>query len=497
MSSIRVTYSGLIAFAVSIIGVITGTIFVIMVTRKLSPEDFGLWTLIGSIVGYVFIVEPIVTYWTTRQIARGEKIGKTAISTSGLFSVGGVIAYFGIVIFVSYTLGADSFVLLLASFLIPTTFIGNVLNSICMGFKPQTVSYGLLSFEISKIPLGLIFVVLTPMGIIGALIATIGASVIRIIVLLIFGAGKQLIGSINWGVIKFWFGMSWLTLYQSSYGLIYKLDVLIYSVLANSMIGVAYWGVAAAVSNLVLHSRAISQGMYPKLVATGKKEYAQENLKRILYFAIPLVGLTIVLVKPILHVLNPAYLDGFLIAIIITLRSFVSILMGFFFSILEAKETIDIDKKVLFKRYVKSNLFLTPTFMLALSGIYIIALIMLLTFRPPEITEIQIVTIWAMILLLVTIAFMITGQVLVKRRYDISLPYYLMIKYSLVTTLSSITVFYLSETTLTYTESVYDFIPQVIPIVLIGTGIYFGITYLIDESTKNLFKSIFKEIKKK
>ena len=171
--------------------------------------------------------------------------------------------------------------------------------------------------------------------------------------------------------------------------------------------------------------------------------------------------------------------------------------MGFFFSILEAKETIDIDKKVSFKRYVKSNLFLTPTFMLALSGIYIIALIMLLTFRPPEITEIQIVTIWAMILLLVTIAFMITGQVLVKRRYDISLPYYLMIKYSLVTTLSSITVFYLSETTLTYTESVYDFIPQVIPIVLIGTGIYFGITYLIDESTKNLFKSIVKEIKKK
>ena len=39
MSSIRVTYSGLIAFGVSLIGVITGTIFVIMVTRKLTPDE--------------------------------------------------------------------------------------------------------------------------------------------------------------------------------------------------------------------------------------------------------------------------------------------------------------------------------------------------------------------------------------------------------------------------------------------------------------------------
>ena len=60
MGSIRVTYSGLIGFIISLIGVVTGTIFVIIVTRQLSPEDFGLWTLVGSIVSYVIIINPIV-----------------------------------------------------------------------------------------------------------------------------------------------------------------------------------------------------------------------------------------------------------------------------------------------------------------------------------------------------------------------------------------------------------------------------------------------------
>ena len=497
MSSIRVTYSGLIAFVIALVGVVTGTIFVIMVTRKLSPEEFGLWTLIGSIVGYVTIVEPIVTYWTTRQIARGEKVGKTALSTSGFLSIGGVLAYFGIAIFISYTLGTDLFILFLASLLIPTTFVSNILNSICMGHKPQAVSYGLLSFEISKIPLGVFFVVLIPLGIVGALIATIGASVIKIIVLLWSCADSQLVGKIDRKVIKFWFSMSWLTIYQSAYGLIYKFDVLIFSLLTTSLSGLAYWGVAAAVSNLIVHSRSISQGLYPKIIATGKKEYAVENLKRTLYFGIPLLGLTIVLAKPILYVLNPIYVEGFLIAIIISFRSFVNIIFGFFLSLLEAKETIDSNKQATFKQYIKSNLFLTPTIMISLSGIYVITLLLFLVFRPIDMSDIQIVTSWSLILLGVTIAFMIMVLVLVKKRYDLNLPYSHMIKYSLVTAFVSGFIFYFSENFLTYSESVYDFIPQIIPIVLVGGVIYFGITYLIDDSSKILFKSIIKEIRGK
>ena len=43
LNNIRVTYSGLIALLVSLIGVITGTVFVILITRKLieSSETYA------------------------------------------------------------------------------------------------------------------------------------------------------------------------------------------------------------------------------------------------------------------------------------------------------------------------------------------------------------------------------------------------------------------------------------------------------------------------
>ena len=74
--------------------------FVIIVTRRLTPEEFGLWTLIGSMVVYVSIVQPIITYWATRQMARGEEVGKPALATGGVFAIGGFARYSIIAIFV-------------------------------------------------------------------------------------------------------------------------------------------------------------------------------------------------------------------------------------------------------------------------------------------------------------------------------------------------------------------------------------------------------------
>ena len=72
MTGIRVTYSGLISFAVSLLSILTGVIFTLVVTRQLTQDEFGAWGLIGTMTGYVLIFGPITTYWVTREIARGE-----------------------------------------------------------------------------------------------------------------------------------------------------------------------------------------------------------------------------------------------------------------------------------------------------------------------------------------------------------------------------------------------------------------------------------------
>ncbi|SVD37267.1 uncharacterized protein METZ01_LOCUS390121, partial [marine metagenome] len=55
MSKIRVTYSGLISFATNLVTVVTGLIFVIIVTRTLTIEEFGTWGLISGLFAYAVI----------------------------------------------------------------------------------------------------------------------------------------------------------------------------------------------------------------------------------------------------------------------------------------------------------------------------------------------------------------------------------------------------------------------------------------------------------
>lgn len=495
MNNIRVTYTGLIALATSLLGVITGMIFVVIVTRKITPEDFGLWTLIGSLVSYVIIIEPIISYWTTRQIARGEEIAKTALFTGGIFSIGGLLVYSIITLFISSSLGADLYILILASAFIPINFISNILYSICLSHRPQGVSYGMMSFEITKIPFGIAFVVLLHMGIAGALLTTILATSVKTIILLLM-TKNIIIGEIKRKMIKFWIKMSWLPLYISSFGLIHKLDVLIFSTISSSFVGVAYWGVSITASGLVGHSGTLSQALYPKLLATGKTEFAEQNFKRTMYFAIPLLAASIIFAKPILHILNPLYVDGTSIVIFQALRTFIAVPMGIFFNIMEAYEKIDLDKNASFKQYLKSKLFFVPTLQYILAGSYIIILsVFLLTADMSKLEEVNSVIIWSVIQFVVTAPIMLYSFYIVRQKYKLKLPFQSILKYAGATLITTLLIILISEHVLTYPDSIWKFLPQIIPIVILGAVIYLGITYVIDEDTKKMIKLIINEFR--
>ena len=88
MSDIRVTYTGLISFLGGFIALVTGLIFTLIVTRTLSPEEYGSWGLIFSVIGYFVMLQPIITYWTTRETARNLDSGKTAVTSSVGLSFG-------------------------------------------------------------------------------------------------------------------------------------------------------------------------------------------------------------------------------------------------------------------------------------------------------------------------------------------------------------------------------------------------------------------------
>jgi len=110
--------------------------------------------------------------------------------------------------------------------------------------------------------------------------------------------------------------------------------------------------------------------------------------------------------------------------------------------------------------------------------------------------EAYIVTIWSLIYFIITLPMMIYGLNSIRRKHKIKIPALAIAKFTGITVIVSGIIFFISEQTLVYVESVYEFLPQLIPLVSLGGIMYFGIMYVIDKDTRKLIRLILKEIKK-
>ena len=493
MSGIRVTYSGLISFIISLTGVFTGLVFTIIVTRRLSPEEFGTWSLIGGLVTYVLIIEPMISYWTTREIARGQESGRTAVVSSGVFSGLGVIAYLIIAFLVGSQVGVNLEPLFLATLLVPVMFLTKTLNAINHGWRPHAISFGMLAFELTKIPVALLLVYFMDFGLNGAIVATVIAYLSNIIILLKY-AKPKLKEKFSIKSLKKWLKLSWLPTYPASANFLYTLDVAVYSTITGSVVGLAYWGVANTIANIVGQSGNISRALYAKLLEGGRTEHVQENLSLSFYFAIPLAALAITFAKPGLFVLNPLYIIVYPIVIILTVRIFLDLIAGIYSTSLAALEKVDVNEKSTFKDYVRSKLFVLPTVRIIQFGSYTAFLALMLFFVVTK-NELELIIYWGFIFLGAQVLYTVFLQIMARKNITIKVDYIAIVKYGSVCILLFGGTFLLMEEYLVYEESIFIFLPSLLPYIAICVLGYLGITYLIDQRTRILFKAILKEIR--
>lgn len=492
LSSIRVTYSGLISLLVSLVSVITGTIFTLIVTRSLTQEDFGTWGLMGGMVSYVLVVEPIISFWLTRQTARGMNLGKTSLISSGFFSAGGMIVYVLIAVSVGQQSDANESALIFATILIPFMFISKTLTAIALGSKPESVSYGNVVFELIKIPAGFILVYFLNLGLEGAIVTTVFAYIGNIIVLGIFVRDK-IRNKIKIEIVKYWIKMSWIPLYSSIPSVIYTLDVVIFSIITGSVLGVAYFSISLAVTSLVAHSGAITRGLYPKLLSGGKRDHFQTNLRLFFYFIFPLVAMSISFSKPALFVLNPIYQIAVPVVVFLSIRGFFYQLNTLFYNSLQGIEEVDVDNRYAFRSYLKSKLAWLPTLRLIEYSLYVSMLAVILLIDNKSET-IELVTRWSAVVLIVQIPFSIYLYLQVRKNFQLKIGSINLIKYLVVSIVSFGSAFYLMDKFLVYNESVFVFIPNLLLFLMFGMVSYLVITFLIDSKTRSLYKSIINEI---
>ena len=495
MSGIRVAYSGLISMLIGLISVVTGLVFTLIVTRTLTPEEYGSWGLIGSLIMYVLILDPIITYWTTRELARGVDSGKTALVTHGLFSLVGVALYFLISIFIANETVVPFDILVVGALLVPVTFVNRVLTALNLGWKPQATSYGIIAFELSKIPFAILLVIMLDLGLEGAIFATLIAYIVSIAVLGI-NARSKLRTSLQKIFLKKWVKLSWIPLYRKSPAVVFSFDVAIFLIITDSLIGVAYYSAALAVSILVGHAGLIAQALYPKLLSGGSKEHLNESLVRYFYFGFPLVAISIAFAHPSLYALNAEYAIAVIVVVLMTLRAFLYKLSSIFQNTLHGSESIDASENPKFIDFVKSKLFTLPTIILIQYSLYVLILAIVLLLTKDDSTQLELVINWSIVSLGVQIPFTAYFYRMVKNQFSLSIDVKTSVKYLLTSILVFGIVYIIADEFLVYHESIFHFLPNLILYIGLGVLMYGLITLSIDLKTRNLAKSIIKELRK-
>ena len=496
MSSIRVTYSGLITFVLMLVSIVTGLIFTLIVTRRLDQIEFGLWSLIGGIVAYSLIFAPISNYWVSRHIARGEKESITGIICALIFAGAGIIIYFLATRFLSEFSDVNYNILILAATLVPFSYLLRSLNSIAGSYKPQITAYSMLIFELIKIPVGYVLVYLWDMGIEGAIITVILSHIVQIFYY-VFSLRKKLREKFHAQTFRNWIKLSWLPVISSLHDKIMYLDSTIFTLMTGSVMGVAYVGVAKVIGNIVSNTSSISVGLSPKLIASQNIKHVEIMLDRTLLFAIPMFSFSIIFAEAGLWMLNPIYVNAVSIVYLWSIIHLTWVIYGIFTSTLLGFEKVDIEFKAGIKQYLKSKLFSVPLVFVIGYSSYILMLVVVF-WQSVELqwNDIETVYWWGIVGVISNVSILVTFWIMTSKMISFKFPFKKTVKYIVCVFVTSfITHFMLSEY-LVYEKEIMEFVPSLIPYLLFFATMYFGLILVWDKEVRELIKQIFQELKK-
>lgn len=483
-------YVGLIAFLVRVLGIFTGFLFVIIVTRRLSEADFGTWVWIARLIGYVAFPTVVTSFWTTRFIARNFKAAKTNLVLTLIMSSGSTLIYLLISPIAAGAANAPLFFFLLASTQVPLIYLIENLYSIANGIKPQIASYGYVASELSKVVLAFTLMTLLGRTLTSAIISVATAELISVIVLLIF-LKDHLPGSFDKTLAWRWIRHSWIPLYSGLSTLVMSaLDASIIIAFSGSSLILANYGAAYILYSIIIAPSALTAVLYPKLLRGGDHNDITSMVNLTALLAIPMTAGIFITARPLLYLLNPVYADAVSVARAIIIYAFMIVFMTIFDYIILGTEKVELNIDSKFKDFIKSKLFLLPTINLICGATYLTTLtIVMHTTLSMNLTPAENAFYWALTQLITLTPFFTYKAILARKALHFKIPWREIATY-LTASLIMVATLQLLKFDIEYTPSIYTFVYQAAKLAITGGIIYFTILYTFDKYFRELLKTI-------
>jgi len=491
-AQISLRRTGLVVFSARIASIFTGLVFLVMLTRSLSAQQFGLYEVITDIVTFAAYPAGLVAFWATRDIARGKMFGKTAISLNIALSALGVALYFAMSYFSASRIPSASLAtLLFAVLLVPVAYLNQAANSVVAGHKPVVLGYAVIFSEIAKLAVAYPLLIVFKIGIDGVILAVMVANLAQGIASAAL-AGDALSSPINMEQGRKWLAHSWLPMLTTLPLILGIADTYIASLAASDTVLVGHYQAAFSVATLAGYSFYLASAMYPLLLKGGSDEVTAMTLDLALAFGIPMAVGAAVLATPILHLLNTRYLDASTALGILAIAALVNTVSSVFDQTLLGRDRVDVNEDAKFGDYLRSSILFVARVNVTLSAVYLVAVYLTITLGLASgLSPATTLDVWAVCQLGVFTSFIFVKARRVRRVGKLIIPR--SIGYYLIGAGIMAAIVYPLQGFITYGGGTFFLAIELVLVSGVGVGAYGAFVLALDKTLREFLRTALRE----
>jgi len=483
-SGIRLKYSGVVVFASHILSLATGLAFVLMITRNVSTEEFGIWGNISDIFNYFILLSGVIPFWATRFIAR-EHAGsaKTGFIANMFMSVAATSIYLTLIPIMLPILQISSAYAILYTIVsaqILELYIISALEAVLRAKQPQTIGYALLIFEVCKVILGFTLILQLKLGLQGALYSIIISQAIRIIFYVKLTA-KEFKESIKWSYLREWLKASPINIYNIVGNRIAAFTLILLFVYGGELAR-GYHGAATTFTSIISYSSLLAFALYPRLLSGSRSEDVSVSLRLVMMFAVPMTVGVIVLSDSYLTILKVDFVEARPVLLLLAISVLCLTLSQVFDTVVLGTEKVDAKAKFAFRELIRTRLFFLFTIPYIESAVTLPATFFVLTSIAK--TSLEAATYLALITLLAGLTMLVVRYAVARECFVFHFPWNSISKYVLASGIMATVLLVIPHPTR---------LSITIAFTILGAGMYLAVLILIDKEAKSLMKSILRE----
>lgn len=358
-NEIRLRYSGFVVFTTQVLGVITGLIFTLLLTRNMTVSQFGIWTNIFDYAAYFMLFSNVLPFWVTRFAARGkEGTARTGILSQLSIATASVAIYIPVIFLISHAIGTSAYLLtyFISGLYILTFFMVAIFESVLQAVKPQATGFGFIIQEIVKVIVAVILILGFHQIFLGAILALILGPAVQILYYcrVLFGYLKE---RAKWGYLREWLKGSPAMAYSAVGGQLVSF-CLILLFLYGGEAARAYYQSALSFTTIIGYSSSLAVALYPKLLAKScSDEDVGLSFRTVMMLAIPFASITMVMSVSFLTILKAPYGAAWPVLVALTIDTLIQLIYTFYNSCLMGVEAFDAEGKISFRHLLRSKIF--------------------------------------------------------------------------------------------------------------------------------------------